>query len=167
MPLLFSLAIHDALCEVSGQLQEGELLFAYLVDVYVVSKPDCTRFLYDLLAKRLHALAGIEFHEGKTRVWNQAGECPFGMAALGDDVWSPHGVKILGTPVGSNEFVEAKIEARFADERLLWEAICWVPDLQCAWQILLQCAQVRDAIIFSALCHQARWKGTLRGTMKA
>ena len=27
-PLLFSLAIHDALCEVSGQMQEGELLFA-------------------------------------------------------------------------------------------------------------------------------------------
>ena len=42
-------------------------------------------------------------------------------------------LKILGTPVGSHEFVEAKIEARLADERLLWEAISWVPDLQCAW----------------------------------
>ena len=143
MPLLFSLAIHDVPCEVSGQLQEGELLFAYMDDVHVVSKPDRTRFLFDLLANRLHALAGIELHEGKTHVWNQAGECPFGMAALGDGVWSPHGVKILGTPVGSYEFVEAKIEARLADEKLLWEAISWVPDLQCAWQILLQCAGPR------------------------
>ena len=52
-------------------------------------------------------------------------------------------MKILGTPVGSDEFVEAKIEARLADERLLWEAVSWVPDLQCAWQILLQCAGPR------------------------
>ena len=46
-------------------------------------------------------------------------------------------------PVGSNEFVEAKIEARLADERLLWEAISWVPDFQCAEHILLQCAGPR------------------------
>ena len=92
----------------SGQLQEGELLFAYLDDVYVVSKPDARGFCKSI---------------SKTRVWNQAGEYPFGMVALGDDVWSPHGVKILGIPVGSNEFVEAKIEVRLADERLLWEAI--------------------------------------------
>ena len=67
------------------------------------------------------------------------------MAAQGDDVWSPHGVMILGTPVGSNE---AKIEARLADERLLWEAVSWVPDLQCAWQILLQCAGPRCHHLF-------------------
>ena len=42
MPLLFSIAIHDALVEVRLQ-QEGELLFAYMDDVYVVSKPDRTR----------------------------------------------------------------------------------------------------------------------------
>ena len=88
MPLLFSLAIHDALREVSLQLQEEELLFAYLDDVYVVSKPDRTRFLYDLLADRLYTLARIELHEGKTRVWNRAGECPPGMVVFGDDVWS-------------------------------------------------------------------------------
>ena len=49
---------HDALCEVSGQLQEGELLFAYLDDVYVVSKPDRTRFLYDVLANKQVACIG-------------------------------------------------------------------------------------------------------------
>ena len=43
MPLLFSLAIHDALAEVRLHLQEGELLFAHLDDV--VSKEERTRVL--------------------------------------------------------------------------------------------------------------------------
>ena len=57
MPLLFSLAIHDALVEVRRHLREGELLFAYLDDVYVISKPDRTRAIHDLLADRLHNMA--------------------------------------------------------------------------------------------------------------
>ena len=67
-PFQFALSTRasTALCEVSSHLQEGELLFANLDDVFVVSKPDRTRFLYDLLANRLHALAGIELHKGKT-----------------------------------------------------------------------------------------------------
>ena len=55
-----SLATHDALVEVRRHLREGELLFAYLEDVYVVSKPDRTRALYDLLADRLHTMAGMK-----------------------------------------------------------------------------------------------------------
>ena len=41
-------------------------------------------------------------------------------------------MNILGTPTGSEEFIDAKIEARLADERFLWEAVSWVLDLQCA-----------------------------------
>ena len=62
-----------------------------------VSKPE-----YDLLADRLHTLAGIELHESKTRVWNRTRECPPAMVVFGYDVWNPRGVKILGTP--SNRF---------------------------------------------------------------
>ena len=36
-----------------------------------------------------------------------------------------------------------RVERRLADERLLWETIPAVPDLQCAWQILVQCANPR------------------------
>ena len=39
MPLLFSLAIHDALKEVDSQLEANETLFAYLDDIYVVTSP--------------------------------------------------------------------------------------------------------------------------------
>ena len=70
-------------------------------------------------------------------------ECASEVAKLGDEVWSPRGVKILGTPVGSPEFVHVLTRDRLDEERLLWEAINWVPDLQCAWQILAQCAGPR------------------------
>ena len=41
MPLLFSLAIHDALVAVQAELREGEVLFAYLDDVYAVTGAGC------------------------------------------------------------------------------------------------------------------------------
>ena len=52
---------------------------------------------YDLLSEKLLAGAGIRLHTGKTRVWNQAGECPPGMGDFPPEVWSPEGMKILGT----------------------------------------------------------------------
>ena len=48
-------------------------------------------------------------------------------------------MKILGTPVGSDRFVEAVTEEGLSEEKL-WEALAWVLDLQCAW---LQCAGPR------------------------
>ena len=54
-------------------------------------------------------------------------------------MWSSQGVKVLGTPVGTPEFIEDVTQRRLEEESRLWEAIPLVPDLQCAWQILLQC----------------------------
>ena len=65
------------------------------------------------------------------------------MPELGREVWSPQGVKVLGTPVGTPEFIEDVTQRRLEEESRLWEAIPSVPDLQCAWQILLQCAGPR------------------------
>ena len=48
MPLLFCLAIHNALEEVQAQLLPGEHLFAFLDDVYAVSAPERTRDIYDV-----------------------------------------------------------------------------------------------------------------------
>ena len=143
MPLLFSLAIHNALAEVKEQLLDGEFLFAFLDDVYVLAKPDRIRTIYDLLSVKLSTMAGIQLHTGKTRTWNKAGVCPARMAELELSVWSHEGIKILGTPVGSAEFVQRLCEERIAQEEHLWQAIPWVPDLQSGWQILLQCASPR------------------------
>ena len=62
------------------------------------------------------------------------------MGDLGPEVWNAEGIKISGIFVGSDAFVQAVSEDRLEEERRLWEAIPWVPDVQCGWQILLQCA---------------------------
>ena len=143
MPLLFSLAIHNALLEAKLEMLDGEELFAFLDDVYIVSSPERTRYLYNLVAEKLWSVAGIQLHTGKTRCWNQNGRCPPNMVDLGPEVWSPQGVKVLGTPIGSFEFIKEVSDRRLEEEQRLWDAIPWIPDLQCAWQVLLQCAGPR------------------------
>ena len=85
----------------------------FLDDTYVVSEPERTRPIINLLAEKLFQGAGIRLHEGKTRVWNRGGECPADTQNLGPDVWSPDGIKILGNnrqqqaPTGTNRHQQA------------------------------------------------------------
>ena len=123
IPLLFCLTVHNPLTAIQDQLRPGECVFAFLDDIYVG--------------------AGVELHAGKTRVWNRAGDCPPDMEELGPEVWNAAGIKILGTPVGSAEFEHEVCAARLAEEDKLWKAIKWIPDLQCAWQVPVQCAGPR------------------------
>ena len=105
MPMLFSLGLHNALEEVQQLLDPGEFLFAYLDDVFILSSPERTREIFNLLENTLPKRAGIHLHTGKTRVWNVCGEQPPDIDNLGEEVWSPSGVMILGTPLGSGEFM--------------------------------------------------------------
>ena len=116
MPLLFSLAIHNALNEAKQEMLDGEELFAFLGDVYIVSSPERTRHLYNLVAEKLWSVAGIQLHTGKTRCWNQNGRCPPDMVDLGPEVRSPQGVKVLGTPIRSFEFIKEVSDSRLEEE---------------------------------------------------
>ena len=60
---------------------------------------------------------------GKCRVWHaRGGPPPPGIADLGPDVWrgdrEPYecGVKVLGAPVGSLQFVESNCQERMEQE---------------------------------------------------
>ena len=79
----------------SRQSQQGSGSFT------ISWEPHCTRG------------AGIQLHEGKTRTWNRGKLCVQGCSSSDQKFWSPCGIKILGTPVGSPEFA-----ARLAKERL-------------------------------------------------
>ena len=143
MPLLFSIGIQGALEEVADAMRPDEQICAFLDDVYIVCQPERVRVLFDLLAESLFRVAGIRIHDGKTRVWNASGTVPDNVEELGPAVWQPRGITVLGTPIGSPEYTAERVERRLAEERLLWEAIPAVPDLQCAWQILVQCPNPR------------------------
>ena len=141
MSLLFSVGIQDALGEVALSLHPGEQLCAYLHDVYLVLPARQSRHTVrdPKQVKSLFTVAGIRLHQGKTKAWNRGGVVPEDGDRLGPEEWQKDGITVLGTPIGSAQFVLERI----AEERLLWDAIPAVPDLQCAWQFLVQSSNPR------------------------
>ena len=159
MPLLFSLGQHGALAAVQRQLHEGEKMFAYLDDIYIVTTPARVGDVYCLLLDALYRHAHIRLHCGKTQVRNSGGIRPEACDALervaraenpravvwkGSDLpLREQGIKVLGTPLGHLEFVSAHLERTSAEHQVLLDRIPHVPDVQAAWLILLHCAGAR------------------------
>ena len=50
---------------------------------------------------------------------------------------------MLGSPIGTVEFAEAYAKKRLEEEGRLWELLPALPDLQCAWILLLLCSAPR------------------------
>ena len=75
------------------------------------------------------------------------------------------GIKILGCPLGHEDFVSAQLEATTRKHQVLLQAIPTVPDVQSAWSLLLHCAVARanyqlrvlrpDVVSFFARAHDA------------
>ena len=143
VPLLFSIGIQGALEEVARSLEPGEQLCAFLDDVYLLCQPSRVKTLFTVLSDALLRHAGIHLHQGKTKTWNSAVVIPDNVEDMGPEVWQPEGITVLGTPIGSEQFVSRKMAERIEKERQLWRAIPTVPDLQCAWTLLLQSARPR------------------------
>ena len=151
MPALFSLGQQAALQRAQQELQEGEHLFAFLDDVYVLSQPARIRPIYDLLAHHLHAHARIRLNSGKTRIWNAAGSEPPNIQDLGPDVWvgnpglprTSQGLVALGAPVGTQEYKQQHLQQTLTQHTELLQAIPTLDDLQASWLLLLFCASPR------------------------
>ena len=62
MPMLFSLGQHAALMAVAARLQEGERLLAFLDDLYIVTSPDRTVEVHNILREELWRHARISVH---------------------------------------------------------------------------------------------------------
>ena len=147
MPALFALGQHEALVAAKAQLLPDELLVALLDDIYIATKPDRARAAFDVVRQALKTHAGIDADLEKTRVWNkQGGSAPVGVAALGADVWrgdkapEDNGLKVLGSPLGTAEYVSAMGRRRVLDEQAFADLLPKLPDLQAAWLLLVMCA---------------------------
>ena len=57
--------------------------------------------------------------------------------------WAQRGVVVLGSPVGHPAFVQAWAEDRLRAEQELLDQLLKLPDVQCAWLLLLMCASPR------------------------
>eukprot|EP00439_Symbiodinium_sp_Y106_P004436 s3134_g1.t1 len=110
--------------------------------------------LYDALSNALWDRARIRLHEGKTRIWNAAGEEPPAVADLGGDAREPvwvgdwslpperQGLTVLGSPLGHDAFVAHYLQSKRAEHDRLLQRIRQ-DDLQAAWLLLQSCAAPR------------------------
>ena len=140
MPLQFCLGQHAALAAVATELREGEKLFAYLDDLYMVCRPERVGEAHALLSRQLWEVARISLHAGKTKVWNRSGTKPLGcmeqqVAAeiLTPDavVWrgdrqlpiNEQGFKVLGVPFGHPDYIRRFLEGKTDSHRRPFERI--------------------------------------------
>ena len=162
MPALYALGQHPALVELQRHLRPGELVFAYLDDIYVIVPSARARVVSDLLSQHLFRHARIEVHQGKTRAWNAAGLEPPGIRELGSTdapVWvgdpalppEQQGLVALGVPCGHPAYVATQLQATRAKQDLLLQGIRSLPDLQSAWLLLLFCASPRCCHLLRSL----------------
>ena len=68
MPMLYALGQHRALEAINARLRSGERMFAFLDDIYVVSKPDRVAEIYGIIEEELWRHARIRVHIGKTQM---------------------------------------------------------------------------------------------------
>ena len=169
MPALYALGQHKALERARAQLRPDELLVAFLDDVYIVTSPERARAAFDVVTTALREHAGVDADLGKCRVWNRAGDLPPRIQELGPEVWrgdkpaDERGLKILGAPLGSPEYVSAMGKERLEEEHRLTNLLPDLPDLQAAWLLLSQCASPRanywlrvPSKLGERVCHQPR-----------
>ena len=153
MPALFSLGLDFALRAFQNELVAGERVAAFLDDIYVTAQPNRIRALFDCLAHHLHSRTGIQLHQGKTQVWNASGILPPGITSLTQSaaVWvgdhelprRQQGLRVLGLPIGTDEYIQEELAKLHAKQQPLLEAIPTIPDLQTSWLSLLYCAAPR------------------------
>ena len=166
----FSLGQHDGLERAAAELQAGEELLAYLDDLYVITGSRRAREGLDLVASRVQEHCGIASNVGKRRVYNAGhGAPPPGVHELGDEVWrgnrpsGERGFTALGVPFGHPDYIREWGRRRVRHEQAFLDHLPHLPDLQCAWLLLLLCqheGQPRStqhpARRGAALCRDAR-----------
>ena len=147
MPLLFSLGQHAALAAANARLQDGERLFAYLDDIYVICSPRRVLEVHRVLQEELWAHARIRIQNGKTQLWNRGGSEPAGVAEFtfaarlvepDAVVWksdpelplSQSGLRVLGAPIGHPLYNVDQLASKSVERELLFQRIPAVEDLQ-------------------------------------
>ena len=189
MPALFCLAMKPALEEIQSRLQPGDVVVAYIDDVYVLTRPERARAVYDMVSEVLERVCGIQVNQGKLVCWNRSGAAaPEEIAQLDTPnhrVWrsdaqpADNGVVVLGAPIGGDAYVAAEGERAAQAEQPLLDGILALDSLQAAWLLLLYCAGPRanyhlrtvppqqatvyaaehDRRVLNTLSHLLQWQG--------
>ena len=142
MPLLFSLAMHPSLASTGNLLREGEKTFCLFgrrvshlqtregVGGFPSDREPTVDPLQDKRALRQFATLDPQWDRAlnpEAVVWRGEHRSPV----------VQQGVVVLGSPVGHDEFIKAKLMSKVTEHQTLLERIPLVRDVQSAWLLLL------------------------------
>ena len=149
MPALFCLALRRALDEVQSLLPAGCSVFAYLDDIYIyiyiyiICHRDGTMASFQFAKYHLRNICHIDVHHGKLAAWSPTLEpTPVRIQELGADAWksnlaaSLNGIKVLGTPIGTPEYIRTVGLNVVSKREQLLSRIPKLSSLQTVWFIL-------------------------------
>ena len=150
MPALFCLALHPALLDIRATIPADAEIIVYLDDLYVVCGAADAAAILRRVRTVLEQVCHIDINIGKLKAWSKAAApCPPGLHDFGDDIWKANGpihergLKILGPPLGAEEYAEQFATKLLADTEKLIKLIPKLPCLQHAWLLLYYCAVPR------------------------
>ena len=161
MLMLFALGQHRVLVAIQERLWDGERVFAFLDDIYVVCSLDRVVDVNAIIQQELLlAHARISVHHGKTQVWNRGGVEPQDIDILtaeararvpGAVVWrgaqelpaTKQGLNVLGAPIGHPQYVQEFLRRKTEEQQVLLQRIPLVNDPQASWLLLWMCASTR------------------------
>ena len=150
MPALFSLALQPALERIRALLPQACHVLAYLDDIYAVCNKgdvvECLRIVGTVLRETCH----IDVNIGKLAASSkEVSPPPAGLDAFGQNIWKTDlpldrcGIKVLGTPLGTPEFIDSLCQD-VADEKMqLINRIPKLSSLQSSWLLLYFCVVPR------------------------
>ena len=152
MPALYAI-------EANTQLHEGEAVFAYTLTTFMLSRPLSESASCKTLANepstsmRTSNSIAARPASGMQRVRNQQTFLTCAATAksrrasadrrLGSLPRDRQGLLVLGTPLGTDEYVAAVLAAKRETQQRLLSCIPDVPDLQASWLLLHFCAAPR------------------------
>ena len=138
MPALFCLALHPALEQIRNLLPNDAFLIAYLDDIYVVCECMDVNHCVEVVRNTLLRVCHIDTNVGKLAAWcKNRSHPPDGFVeAYGAHAWKPdkpegqRGIKILGAPFGSDQFMQQFFTDQLNEEAKLLRALPKLPSLQ-------------------------------------
>ena len=156
-PLLFSLGQHSPLEAVRARLINGERLFAFLDDVYVMNTPNGVGTVHNILQEELNQHSRIHINIGKTQVGNAVGirppacdqltriaqtqmpGCGRGPGCQRQNKGSASWERLLGHP----DFVQAFVRKVLEEHDVLSSCIPWLR--MCSRRVPSSCIVQMDA----------------------
>ena len=150
MPALSCLGLKPALDAIRARLPAGAFIVAYLDDIHVVCDPDDVHELFCFTRDTLQEVCCIDVNLGKLAAWSKNIQPPpENLPLLGNNVWRgdlpepDRGLKVVGTPVGTNAYMNRISREAVNEEVQLLETLPQLASLQVSWLLLYMCAVPR------------------------